>query len=287
MIVRARSYPHPVLAPFSDDVTPNQFEMELGTEADADNYYLNVSFQYENETISKLVSAGRAVHCVHVECRRNFYRKVFSLPESSAQLSVSVSELVGHVEVSGFVKSEVAIPEYRIQGAHADYGETCFAISAGDVLAIAPTQTFDAYTDYDPLRQISSILNIQKSESVEEGSATVDTASDVIVVTLSKSDFDRYTCLKSDPSLGPLLANQVIIPVLLEAIHEIQDASEENYEEGKLIRWYRSLDQKLRTLGIDLRNKEVPPIEAVQKLLELPFRRSFSGLLQITSKEDT
>ena len=67
MIIRDRSYPHPVLAPFRDDVSPNIFNFSLIESHDADNYYLDVSFEYENATLAEIVAAGKAFHSVHVE----------------------------------------------------------------------------------------------------------------------------------------------------------------------------------------------------------------------------
>lgn len=286
MIIENRSFPHPVLAPFRDDVMPNQFGVTLKVRPDADNYYIEAHFEYDNPTLSQLVKSGAATHVLHLECRRNFYRNIFAAPGRIQNLTVPASEIVGRVEVSAFIKAQKHLTQYQIHGAHHDYGNTTFAIQPGDILAVAESQVFDAFTDYDPLRRISSILTISRSENVDEGEMKLDTTGDRIVATLSQKDFDRYTDLKADPKLGPLLANQVVVPALLEAVHEIITTDEEDLEIEMSKRWFRSIYKKLEDMGIKIRPPQTAPIEAVQTLLKLPLRRSLEGLILVDPMED-
>jgi hypothetical protein len=252
---------------------------QTGSKPDADNYYIEARFEYDNPTLSKLIEAGTATHALHLECKRNFYRNIFTSPKRVQNLTIPASELVGRVEVSGFIKAHAPLTGYQIQGAHKDYGETTFAVQPGDILAVAESQTFDAFTDYDPLRRISSILTINRSEDLDEGQMKLDTTGDRIVATLSQKDFDRYTELKADPKLGPLLANQVVVPALLEAVHEIGSTQDEEFEVEMHKRWFRSIFKRLEDMGIKIRPQQTPPIEAVQALLKLPLRRSLEGLI--------
>jgi hypothetical protein len=286
MIIRDRSYPHPVLAPFRDDVNPNKFDFAVVESHDADNYYLDVSFDYDNPTLAGLIEAGKATHSVHLECKRNFYREIFSFTKKTERISIRACEIVGRVEVSGFAKAQEPIAAYQIQGSHSDYGAAAFQIRAGDVLAVAVSQVFDAYVDYDPLRRISSILTILRSEEMEEGPMKLDTNEDLIVATLSQKDYDRYTDLKADPKLGPLLANQVVVPALIEAVHEIQRTSEDEFEVEMSKRWFRSVYKKLDDSDIKIRNTETSAVEAVQAILKLPLRRSLEGIMQMNPLEE-
>jgi hypothetical protein len=286
MIIHDRSFPHPVLTPFRDDVIPNDFSMEVRVSPDADNFYVEAQFAYRNQTLIDLVRDGQAIHSVHLECRRNFYREIFSSREPIQKWTIKASELVGRVEISGFIRAQLPIEGYRIAGAHADYGDAKFQIRSGDVLAVCPTQYFDAFVDYDPLRNISSILTIRRSEKDDEGPISVETNDDKIVATLSQKDYDRYTDLKADPAFGPLLANQVVVPVLLEAVHEIRDGSDDDFEEGMTRRWYRSVYKKLADLGMDLRTRKSSALEALQVLLKLPLRRSLEGLILMNPMDD-
>ena len=137
MIIQDRSFPHPVLAPFRDDVTPNQFSFVLTVKPDADNYYIEVRFDYENPTLSQLLEAGAAIHALHLECKRNFYRQIFTFSNRVHNLTISASDLVGRVEVSGFIKAQTPLTSYQVDGSHQDYGDTSFLVQPGDILAVA------------------------------------------------------------------------------------------------------------------------------------------------------
>lgn len=287
MIIHDRSFPHPVLTPLRDDVLPNTFGLKLQVSSDADAFYIDVNFDYSNPTLVALVEQGHALHSLHLECRRNFYRQMHSFKERTQRITIKASELVGRVEVCGFICASSPIAAYKIDGAHLDYGDANFNVRPGDILAVAPTQVFDAYVDYDPLELISSILTIRRSESVDEGAMTLDMNEDRIVATLSKRDYDRYTDLKPDPSLGPLLANQVVVPALLEAVHEIRATDEDNLEVEMAKRWFRSIYKKLSDMGLDVRSSHTSILEAVQALLKLPLRRSLEGLMQLNPLEDS
>jgi hypothetical protein len=286
MIIKDRSFPHPVLAPFRDDVQPNNFGFEVTVTSDADNYYVSVRFDYENTTLSSLIASAKAIHAVHFECRRNFFRKIFEFPEKTTSVTIPTFELLGRVEVSGFIKALGATESYRVEGAHVDYGDRGFSIRNGDVLAVAPSQYFDAYVDYDPLRNIASILTIQRSSEVEEGEMSLDTSGNRIVANLAQNDYDRYTDLKADPKLGALLANQVVVPAILEAIHEIRGTPEEDFEIEMSKRWFRSIVKKFEDTGVDIRSDDLSPVEAAQKVLRLPLRRSLESILQMNPLEE-
>ena len=285
MIVRDRSFPHPVLAPFRDDVSPNDFSLAVSVTADADSYYLDVSLDYSNQALDSLISRGDALRVVHVECKRNFYRRLFPLRSKDERVVIDAADIAGRIEVCGFVLATTQLHEYQIDGSHKDYEGVVFTIEAGDVLALSPTLEFDAYLEYDPLANLSSVLVIRRSESDSDGPMTLDTSGDQIIVTLSQMDYDNYVELKGDPGLGPLLANQVVVPALIEAVHEIKQVDEEEYELDMSKRWFRSVAKKLEDLALDVRKSDRSPLEAVQALLRLPLRRSLEGLLQLTELE--
>lgn len=288
MILRNRSLPHPVLSPTRDDVMPNRCECAVNVTFDADNYYLRIALDYDNQGIDTLVGDGRAVHAYKIECRRNFYRRLVRSGRGEIRLTVPVGELLGRVEVTPLVVATAEITVYEATGAHQDYGAATFALSPGDILAAAHQQSFDAYTDYDPLKKVSSFLVIQESDTLEDGPMDLDTSGDRIVATLSKGDFKRYADLRADSTIVPLLANQVVVPALVQALVEMAaDQTEEQRDEAKArSRWYRSVAKRLEELKIDLQQGTHTPLYAAQVLLGEPLRRSLATLFNATAEEE-
>ena len=285
MIIHDRSFPHPVLAPFRDDVSPNAFDLTLNTAVDADNFYLDIQLAHQNATLTDLVREGRAEYAVHVECRRNFFRRLYKSAKPAWRITIRAAELIGRVEVSSFITASAPLENYAIAGVHSDYGDTRFTLAIGEVLAVAASHEFDAYTDYDPLRRIASILTVQRADSADVALMTLDTAGDTLIATLSQSDFDQYRDLKPDRTIGPLLSNQIVVPALLQAVSEMAETDDDAFEERMASRWFRSVSIKLDELGLDVRSGATTPLAAVQALLRLPLRRSLAGLMQVTARD--
>jgi hypothetical protein len=285
MIIRDRSFPHPVVAPFRDDVMPNTFDVTVAMQHDADNYFIDTCFEYNNDTLSHLIAEQRAIHVVHIECRRNFFRRCELSSSQRSRITIAANQILGRIEVCAFIQATCHLTAYRIEGAHADYANATFTVAPGDILAVGFTQRLEAYTDYDQLRHLSSILTIIRSEDEDEGEMKLDTSGERIQVTLSRNDYDRYAELKADPTLGPLLANQVVVPALLHAIYAIRETPEDEDEVEMSKRWFRSIKRKLADLNIDLKKDTDDPIQVVQRLLKLPLRRSLEGLIRMNPME--
>jgi hypothetical protein len=224
---------------------------------------------------------------MHIECRRNFFRKLVRLTAAESGFTVSANELRGGVEVFCCVVAVTELAGYAVAGQHADYGNYRFKVREGDFLAVTETQQFEAFLDFDPLKKISSILTIRRSKSVREGAMKVELGEPKIVAELSQEDYERYADLKRDTGLLPLLANQVVVPALMEALAEVKRVGPESDEHDGMMEllWFRSISARLKQLSIDIGNDSMRVAEAVQLLTELPLRRSLAGLFQLVQED--
>lgn len=288
MRILNRSWPHPVLAPFRDDVMPNAFAFTLNLAADRQNYYLKVSVNLEHADMRGMVLDGRGVLSLHVECRRNFYRAMWPMEDFRKEVIIPATELRGSVEVFCCVLSARDSGSYIVDGQHQDYGQSRFRVREGDFLAVTETMQFDAFLDFDPLKKLSSVLTIRESETEDEGAMKVLLGEQKIVAELARSDYQRYVELKRDITLLPLLANQVVVPALMEAVARVKvcGPESESYEENMELRWFRSITAKVKERKINLWHEDTQVAYVVQNLLELPLRRSLSELAQLAADEE-
>ncbi len=151
---------------------------------------------------------------------------------------------------------------------------------AGDFLAIARHVEFDAFLDLDPIRKISSILDIRKATERETGSAQIDFSGDRIEIELSQEDFRYYIELRADPTVRGLLANGVVFPAILQAINYLFQLKPDELEEAKAQqRWCRCLVARLEKDGVALDAGPEKVFRAAQELLKEPIRRGLADLL--------
>ncbi len=276
------SRPHPLLCPLSDDVTPNQFDLELRLECDRVNWYLDADIIHSNGSVTAFVENGDAVYGLHFECRSTFHRSLHTFNRKSERITIPAGQLRGKVEVCAFAVVAKNIHAYSVSGCHTDYGNRTFKVGRGEIIAASSSMEFDAFLDYDPIKRISSILNIERSEnkSLDRCDISFDD-SRKIVMTLPQADFDLYRDLRADPGLQGMIAASVVFPAILEALHFLRALDPDELEDEKLSKiWVRSILKKLAESGCDLRSDsdDSSCFAFAQVLLRCPLRRGLSDL---------
>jgi hypothetical protein len=268
MRLSSRSYPHPVLGN-GDDVQDAAFQGTFEFTSDKQFYYITVTVACSSTSLKKLLAKGSACYTLHVECSNTLFRKAYHFTGETHRVQISANQLNDVVEVNAFICATKDISPYKIAGAHEDYGNSTFAVSAGDILAIAEGQTFDADKSFDSLRRVGSIMVIEQSSEPGDHPMKVDYNSDKIRILLCKSDFKAYSKLKSVPTLTSHLTTTIVLPVLIEALHYIVTEPEGLQE----LKWYRNLERRIE----DLELGEEEALAKAQKLLDMPIRRALAA----------
>ncbi|HOX60008.1 MAG TPA: hypothetical protein P5205_22115 [Candidatus Paceibacterota bacterium] len=280
---RAKALPYPVLTPLSDDVIPNTFSLDCAQgdiTCDTSRWSIRGKISHQSTDLNRLVDAGRAAYGIHVECPRTFFRAWFPHSTTDVHLELPASAVWSTVELSAFCIASKEIRSYCIEGQHQDYRSASFSIGVGDILAFAPTVEFDAFLDIDPVKKISSILDIRKSDLRKSGPVTIDFNSERIQLELSHDDYNSYIELRADPTLRGLLASNVIFPAILQSLNYLLRLGDDELEEAKAQqRWCRSLWAKLEKAGITHASTPEQIFLCAQEILKEPVRRGLGDIL--------
>jgi hypothetical protein len=283
MRTRRRSLPHPVLSPWSDDVEPNIFAFQCDRgdiTTDMSRWRIVGQIEHQNDTLGHYIDRGAAAYGIHVECPRTFFRKWYPQQGKDVTVEIPAGLIAGRVELSAFCVAVSDIAQYKIAGQHSDYQSADFSISRGDVLAYAETVEFDAYLDIDPIRKISSILDVIKSQDRVTGSALIFFDRQRIEIELSQKDHQSYVDLRSDPTNKGVVASNIVFPAILQALNFLQGLGEDGLETAKAeMRWCRSLVAKLESNGFSLDTGTEELFKAAQEILKEPVRRGLGDLL--------
>lgn len=270
MKLSERSFPHPVVGN-RDDVSNAGFQSTLSLQTDKQTVFLDAQIACSSTTINKAVEEGKATFAVHVECSNTLYRRSFSFSENPARFSIDANLLNNEVEVNAFAIATTDISNYKVDGAHPDYGDASFSVRKGDLLAVGQGQTFSISNDYDSIDRVGSIMEIVASEK-EDVPMEVRMEEPKILIVLSKKDFENYWHLRHS-SLAPTLTTTIVLPVLMEALYELRrDPEAENP------RWKRILGEKLKAMNL---NVEDDSLYLSQMILELPIRRALQSAREI------
>lgn len=279
MKVNTKSYPHPVLG--NEDDLGGLFKVDFRYELGREEVVLNPVFILKNRAIEELIKKEKASFVMEVECRGTFFRTSFSDRNLSERILIPAQAVRERVTVGFYICADQDIRDYRPSEAHSDYEGASFDVEAGDVLAIGGSCSFIAEKSFDPLRPpVSSFMSIMEG-SHHEGPVQIDYESDKITIILSKADWRSYIDVRGQKIAEGILHASVVFPVLIDAIHQVQNGGSD-YED---MNWYGRIEAILDAKG--LRDKD--PFEATQKILDNPATRSFQGigsLLEVTNEQE-
>lgn len=277
MRLSSRSFPHPVVGN-GDDVPGAEFQAAYDFSSDKTTFYLKVSVACSSRSVARLIEKGRACYTLHVECGNTLYRRTYDFTADAHEVALPATEVHDNIEVNTFARATQAVPRYKVEGAHDDYGDATFDVRPGDILAVADGQVFDASQKADPLRRVGALMVVEQSPEAGEHPLRHDPGTDKVRILLCEADFLAYQQMKAVPNLTSHLTTTLVLPVLVQLLHDLPD--EENPGEPK---WATLLRQRLAALALP---GSADNLEKAQRLLELPIRRALvSAKTQLDKSE--
>jgi hypothetical protein len=267
MKLTSRSYPHPVVGN-RDDVPNAAFQAVLEMTTDKEAIYLEAVVNCSSKTIKELIKKRDANFVMHVECSNTLYRRVFEFHDNAYRAQIPADNLNDAVEVNVFARAAHSMSGYKVDAAHPDYGDVAFDVEKGDILAVAEGQVFYLDAPFDALSPIGSIMEIHEAQSEGDRPMQVEFGGPKILILLSKKDFAEYKLLKTMEGMSVALTTTIVLPVLIEAIHVVQNDSEDD------LRWVRAIKRRLEHMQLKLDDEA---LELAQKILELPVKRTFAS----------
>ena len=146
-------------------------------------------------------------------------------------------------------------------------------------MAITKTFTFPAIPNFDPLKKVSSIMQVLKGDPVE-GPFTADLDQDKISVWLSQFDYKCYVEARHDPRVASLIIQGIVLPIL---VHAVVNAAARDKGNEPLPRWAQIVKQRLAAQGHKLADADDKALVQAQSLL--PTTRFLRDLVRLTDGE--
>jgi len=244
------------------------FQAALDMSTDKEAIYLEAVVNCSSKTIKDLIKKKDANFVMHVECSNTLYRRVFEFHDDTYRAQIPTDYLNDAVEVNVFARAARSMSGYRVDAAHPDYGTVAFDVEKGDILAVAEGQVFYLDAPFDALSPIGSIMEIHEAQQEGDRPMQVEFGGPKILILLSKKDFAEYKLLKTMDGMSVALTNTIVLPVLIEAIHIIQNDGDDD------LRWVRAIKRRLEDMQLKL---DEEALELAQTILELPVKRTFAS----------
>jgi len=291
MQINPRSYPHPVLSHWGDDIVDSAFQGVVSGHGAKHAYVFEAVFKTNNADLLALVEKRQAMYAVHVECTSTRYRNIFKSEAERFSFEIGAGQIDGKVEVCCFILANKAIDKYRNANFHPDYEKATFRVRKGDTLAVAHDKIIEATKKNDPLRKVSSIFSIVPNDDPKATGMDIETEGNKVLIRLSRPNFDSYLSLRHSPIYHPVLITTIVVPALVEVLERIRRAAyARELDAFSELRWFLVLSRKLRDLTINIEDDPDSfadsSLKVAHEMLGQPLGESLNGLKAATDDEE-
>lgn len=264
-IKESTSYPHPVLAPWSEDITSASFATKITFQLDqnANQVAIHCDATLDHPEILALIEDGSATFGCFIKCVETGVRRMQKLGFPIGNQQFASGALIGRVQLRPMVWSVKPIVGYNPSGAHAEFAGG-MDIDAGQILALDDEQVIEVTRP--PLPPLESIFEIQSSDSVSEGEFELDTEAERITILMPQNTYKLVQDLRhTDDATRAVLMNALYVPIIMEVLDQLRDG-EDSFEQ---YRWLHPFRTRCDLAGIDLTKPDL--LNDAQKVLLQPF----------------
>jgi hypothetical protein len=290
-----RSWPHPVLTSFRDDIADSSFEFnkqDSTIQPAHSSWRIVIKGILDDEYIKNLIEQGIAEYVLHVECDKTYYRKIFkSNIKNLAEWDITIpsNEVSYLIECTPLVIAKKTIEEYRHPKQNSDYDNETFCVTESEPLAYSETLILEAGEEPPPLDKLSSIIQISKANDGAEF-MEINCAGEKILVQLPEEIYVNYCKLRTFSQYSWILSNSVILPALHYSLSYFVSLNDEQKNEFMdRASWLRSIAHNIKKTSAKefniLEEKNLEKIfQLVQILLRNPVKKNLEDALSDPSK---
>lgn len=275
-ISESTSYPHPVLAPWSTDISGAIFDADIVYREEGKNNQLSIRCEVnlDQPDLVALLESGAAAFGCFVRCQETGFRRLQRIGFPIGTHDFAPGALLGRVQVRPIVWSVKPIPAYNPTGVHPEFSGA-MDIEAGQILALDDESIIEVTRP--PLPAIESIFEIISSDEIPDGRFEIDTEQDRIIVKMGETTYQLVQELRqTDDDTRAVIMNALYAPIIMEVLEQLGEAGYEPFEQ---YRWLHPFRARCELTNIDIHKLEL--LNDAQQILLLPF----GSLKQLTQYE--
>jgi hypothetical protein len=247
MPVRARSYLHPVLSTYANDIPNGKFECRIAPSVDDADFGMTATLGYEVKLsapdIRDFIVDGKAQIVLDVYCSQTLYRDAFNITSMSGVITLPPGAVIGRVVATPSIVVAVPTGTFSYRELHREFVEREFELTAGEALAVHPEIEFEV----SAMRtSFSNMVRILHSPDVEKNSYTIAPGPEAISVSMGSVAHQWYNTVHSHPQRRPELFTNLLKDAVVAALVYIITAGDDDAP------WARSFENYLSSSGIEI-----------------------------------
>lgn len=261
---RNKTFPYPVLRPFSDDYVDVEFQTNVDFSSNEGVVTTDISYRVSSAELVEQVKNGNAKFVSMVSCRETYFREVIASDVKNVLKNFDVGNLRGEVKVDSYIIAVKKIPSFSSQDINIEFGRDSFAFTPGDVLAQDETAVF--YIDRDLFKPVTSVFDLVKNTEFSEGEWRIYLDDDHIQIEVSTAMKESIDNARNDTSMKVILLNSIYFSAAVHAIQRLKEFGSDHEEK----KWSRVFYRQIHNNGLDLVGTDAYIL--AQKLMKYPLK---------------
>lgn len=260
---RNKTFPYPVLRPFSDDYIDVEFQTNVDFSSNEGVVTSDISYRVSSSELVDQIKSGNAKFVSIVSCRETYFREVITSDAKQVVKNFDVGNLRGEVKVDSYIIAIKKIPSFSSPDINPEFGRDSFAFTPGDVLAQDETAVF--YIDRDLFKPVTSVFDLVKNPEYSEGEWRINLDDDHIQIAVSAAMKESIDSARNNTTMKVILLNSIYFSAAVHAIQRLKEGGDD-YEEKK---WSRVFYRQIHNNGLDLTSDAYI---LAQKLMKHPLK---------------
>jgi hypothetical protein len=260
---RNKTFPYPVLRPFSDDYIDDEFQTNVDFSSNEGVVTSDISYRVSSSELVDQIKSGNAKFVSIVSCRETYFREVITSDAKQVVKNFDVGNLRGEVKVDSYIIAIKKIPSFSSPDINPEFGRDSFAFTPGDVLAQDETAVF--YIDRDLFKPVTSVFDLVKNPEYSEGEWRINLDDDHIQIAVSAAMKESIDNARNNTTMKVILLNSIYFSAAVHAIQRLKEGGDD-YEEKK---WSRVFYRQIHNNGLDLTSDAYI---LAQKLMKHPLK---------------
>ena len=219
MSFRPRSYPHPVLSPYSRDYTDSS-ELYGVFQRSAEEGHLRVSYDLDltSTRLDEFLADSRAKFALNLYSKGTRWKELRVLDHRKGEFVISEGLLFGTLEITPLLVVHQA-GEFELSGHNSEYGNSRFQLEEGDLLAFGPTEALEV--DHERSSDdIEAFITLALSPGDPDVYEVIDGGSQIIV-SAGENVMSVVNVMRAENRLHPYLFMSIYKNAFVFAIESI------------------------------------------------------------------
>ncbi|WNO04512.1 hypothetical protein [Rhodoferax mekongensis] len=259
---RSKTFPYPVLRPYSDDYVDGEFQATTEFAIDETSISVKCSYQTSSIELLRLVELGHAKFASIISCRETYFRRTFLSDNESLITELPFDAVRGEVLTESYIVATRDIKGYSSPDINPEFGQKRFNFAAGQILAQDDTTV--VYIDRELFQPVSVVLELVSNESLPAGDWRVDLDQNHIQIQVHPSMKESIDNSRSSAQCKSVLMNSIYFGAVVHAIQALKDEDTESD-----LRWVRVFERQIHNSGLSIAADDSYVI--AQRLMKSPL----------------